>query len=282
MEHNITFVLFAYNEERRIQYVLRNLQPYGHILVVDNMSTDRTVEISKSFGADVFSRKNDLGWGESEDEVARVLSKVKTNWVYWGSVDELCPRELLEKFVEVSSEDKYQIVYARRKNINYGIEKMVLDVPFQVRLFRRGSIDFKGNTIHNFGRIVCKPEEILRLPKTDKYSVYHFSTYDLGKFELNHHTYSGIEAKQKIDKGKKFSLMRLIIFPAVVFFKFYILNGVWRFGVAGLIMCMEYLFFRFNVAAKMWEIENGVNLESIEKKYDAMKEKLLSDNEKRR
>jgi glycosyltransferase involved in cell wall biosynthesis len=275
-ESNITFVLFAYNEERRIPYVLRNLQPYGRILVVDNMSTDRTVEISKSFGAEIFSRKNDSGWTEGEEEVARVLSRVNTEWVYWGYVDELCPKALLKKFVEIAKEDKYKIIYAQRINLNYGLLGLSLDYPYSTRVFKKGSIDFKGNKIHSFGMVVCSPDEILNLPKTDEYSVYHFSTYNVSKFELAHSRYSDVEAQQKIENGKHFSLMRLLVFPVAVFFKYYFLGGGWRFGVPGFIMSMQYYFFRFNVAAKMWEKENKVTLESIEGRYDELKENLIA------
>lgn len=277
---NITFVVFTFNEERRIEYVLRCFKDYGKILTVDNYSTDRTVEIAKNYGAEVYFYKN-IGWVEDEKEVEFVLNKVITDWIYWGSVDELCPKKLLEKFVEVSNQNKYRIVYAKRENMHYGLENLGLEHAYQVRLFMKGSIDFKGNRIHHFGKIVCLPDEILYLPKTDDYSVYHFSTYNVQKIEIACSKYSDIEAQHNLDNGIKFSLIKMSLTPIKMFIKYYIVNGGWKFGLHGLIMTAQYCFFRFNVMAKTWEKENNISLETIEQQYDKLKEEFLKSNGKR-
>jgi glycosyltransferase involved in cell wall biosynthesis len=46
-KNNITFVIFAFNEEKRIAYSIRNFINYGEVVVIDNFSSDRTVEISE-------------------------------------------------------------------------------------------------------------------------------------------------------------------------------------------------------------------------------------------
>jgi len=48
---NITFIIFTYNEEKRIEYPVKCFLPYGEILVFDNYSTDKTREIVKKLGA---------------------------------------------------------------------------------------------------------------------------------------------------------------------------------------------------------------------------------------
>lgn len=275
---NITFVIFTFNEERRIEYVLRCFKDYGKILVIDNMSTDRTVEIAKRYGAHIFSRKNNLGWTEGEEEVQNVLSKVTTEWIYWGSVDELCPKKLLEKFVEVSKQNRYKIVYARRKNMHYGIKDLGLEHAYQIRLFKKGAIDFKNNRIHYFGKVICSPKEILYLPKTDAYSVHHFSTYNISKFQLNANKYSDAEAQQNFENGDRFPIYRMLLDPIKIFIKWYFINGGWKFRMYGFVMTMQYCFFRFNVFAKLWEKEKGITLETIEQKYDKLKERLLQQN----
>jgi len=280
INNNITFVVFTFNEERRIEYVLRCFKDYGKILIVDNYSTDRTVEIAKNYGADVYCRKNTSGFAEEEKEVETILSKVVTNWVYCGCVDELCPKILLDKFVEISKQSKYKIVYAKRKNMHYGLLNLGLEHCCQTRLFKKGSIDFRGNRIHHFGKVVVLPEEILYLPMTDDYSVYHFSTYDIRKFEIAHSKYSDTEAQQNVENETKFSLIKMLLVPIKVFIKYYLVNGGWKSGMYGFVMTMQYCFFRFNVAAKTWEKENNITLETIEQKYDKLKEKLLHSNSK--
>ena len=36
--NNITFVIFTYNEEKRIERVIKNLKDYGTVLIADNKS----------------------------------------------------------------------------------------------------------------------------------------------------------------------------------------------------------------------------------------------------
>lgn len=271
----ITFVIFTFNEERRIEYVLRRFQAYGKILIVDNFSTDKTVEIAKKYQANVFQRKNEMGWGEEEHEVERILSKVDTEWVYWGYADEIAAPGLLEKMVEVSTGSKYKIIKFQRRNVHYGVKDLYLENAIQYRYFKKGSIDFKGNKIHGFGNIVCKNEEILELPLVDDYALFHFSTYNISKYEQNHSVYSDVEAKHNVEKGKKIKVKHLIARPIKMFLKYYIINGGWKAGIPGLIMTMQYCFFTFNTLAKTREIDNNVTLETIEKNYDKLKEDML-------
>lgn len=274
-DSNITFVVFTFNEEHRIEYVLRCFKDYGHILIVDNFSTDRTVEIAKRYNAEVFQRKNTKGWAEEETEVKNILDKVSTDWVYWGYADELLPKTLLEKFVEISKQNKYKVVYFRRRNVHYGAEDLYLENAIQSRFFVRGSIDFKDNRIHSFGKIVCLPDKILHLPLVDEYSQYHFSAYNIEKFEKSHSGYSSVEAKRYVDDGNKFSLLKILLKPVFVFTKYYIVNGGWKSGMRGFIMAMQYAFFTFNIEAKIWENENDITIESIEHEYSKLKEEML-------
>jgi hypothetical protein len=61
------------------------------------------------------------------------------------------------------------------------------------------------------------------------------------------------------------------------FVKYYIIDGAWKHWKAGLIMVMQFSFFTFNIWAKQWELENEITLESIEAKYDNIRNKILKD-----
>lgn len=271
MKNNITFLVFSYNEARRIEYVLRCFKPYGKIVVMDNHSTDDTVAIARSFGAEVYEHDHP-GYVEEEKVAANALSKVTTDWVYWAFCDEVLPKNLLEKLQEVAEQDHYKLVNIHRKNLHYGIESLNFDSGGRSpRFFRKGYVDFTANPIHSLGRFIGHPEEILELPKDDPFSIYHCSTYNLRKFEMAHSAYSSVEAEQ----FTHFSPARLLFSPLKWFLKYYFKHGGWRGGWAGFIMVTQYCFFHFNLEAKVWENTRQVTLESIEKKYDDIKEKLL-------
>lgn len=278
MSSNITFVVFTYNESRRIEYILRCFHPYGKILIMDNYSTDATPDICRRYGADVQPRvhlADSANFAEHEIVARTVFSRVTTEWIYWGYADEILPHTLLRTLQRVAEEDRYKQVIIPRKNIHYGIRNLNLASNWSPRFFHKGYVDFTNNTIGQMGKFTGKPEEVLRLPRKDAYSLYHCSTYDVRKFELAHSGYSTTESH---NAGARFSPVHMLLYPLYFFLRYYLLAGEWKNGWPGFIMTMQYCFFYFNLQAKLWERENGVTLDSIEKNYDAIKEDLLRES----
>lgn len=56
----------VYNEELRIRYTLESVKWCDQIIVVDKTSTDKTVDIAKSYGADVYIMPNSTVYDASE------------------------------------------------------------------------------------------------------------------------------------------------------------------------------------------------------------------------
>lgn len=274
VKSNITFIIFAYNEEKRIEYVLKCFKDYGKVMVIDNYSEDKTIEIASRYTDLIYQYKNP-GWVENKEVTDFVFDKVDTDWVYFAYVDELATKTLLDKLVDLSLQTKYKVVYITRRNYHYGLKELYLENAYLPRFFKKGAINFENNKIHGFGEIVVPKDEIIHLPRKDEYSVHHFSTYDISKFEINHNKYSDIEAKDKFKNNIRFSPFKLLLIPIATFFKYYFVNGGWKSGWYGFIMTMEYCFFLFNTQAKLWELENNINLETIELKYDKLKEEML-------
>src|SRR3989338_7687279 len=151
--HNLRFVIPAKNEEKRIKYVLDCLKGYGNILLLNDGSSDRTVEIARQYlDLTVHDIESSFGVTETEEIMEIVHRLVSTDWIYWGFVDEILARPLVEKMTELSLQDKYRAVWIRRKNYNYG--GVNLDNGYALRFFKKGAIDFKDNKIGRFGKIV--------------------------------------------------------------------------------------------------------------------------------
>ena len=107
--------------------------------------------------------------------------------------------------------------------------------------------------------------------------MHHFSTYDLKKFEEAHSPYSTEEAKANLRLSRRFSGFKLIGKPGYFFFKYMLVGGAWRWGWRGFIITAQYCFYFFNIQAKMWEFEHGVDVQSIERIYDRLKKEFLKD-----
>ena len=64
----ITVIIPTYNEENNVEKVIKNFQlekNVKHVLVIDNNSTDKTVEIAKQCGAIVITKEINKGFGDS-------------------------------------------------------------------------------------------------------------------------------------------------------------------------------------------------------------------------
>ena len=270
----ITFLLFVFNEERRIEHMLRCLHGNGKIVVIDNDSVDRTREIAKKYTDEIYIHKNP-GYIENEETMGFALDKVKTEWVYMAAADELIPRKLMEILHQVVEQDRYKVVRIYRKNFMYGKEIFNYG-KHHVRMYRKGIVSYKKNVVHSLGNIDAEKSEIYDVPKGNATSIWHFSSYNTSRLELSHNHYANLEAEQRYKyKGQKFSGARALLKLFYYFFGTYLGMGGFRAGWVGLFISIQIAYFKFSIEARLYEKQNGITLEGMENNYDAMKERLL-------
>lgn len=274
--NNITFVIFTYNEEKRISYVIRNFIKYGEVFIMDDGSTDRTKEISEELGAKFFLRpKTDKAYVENQEIFDFVKSKVQTDYIYWGFADNLAPKTLVEKFVEIANKNIYKRVNAPLYSYLWGNVKNYAVKFYGLVFFHKDFLDLSDNRIHGMGKFLGTEEQSIDLPNNEKYALYHFSTYNITKFIPAHLCYAEAEAMQRFGSGEKFSTKKMLVDMAKTFYtwgKF--IKGR---GVLALIIPLNYVFFRLMMYTRLFELENNITIDSIEKTYSDVKDKMLDE-----
>jgi glycosyltransferase involved in cell wall biosynthesis len=266
----ITFVLFTFNEERRIEWAIKNFLGWGKILIVDNYSEDKTVEIARSYGCDVLLNKN-KGWVEDPETVANVWAAVQTEWIYWGFADEMADAATLDAITTATRSGKYSIVNVVRKNFYYG--KFLHDAfaDGMNRIFQKQAIDFSKNTIHQFGEVTVPKSQICCLD-AKKFYVRHFisnnaSSYlrSLGRYaEIDSSTYTGTLSKAVL--GMK--LLKIFIVE-------YLLHGGYRSGFPGFAMLLQMMNYRCLIHMNAYESRNDLDVQKIEMLNDEVRKTLL-------
>src|SRR6266567_2789769 len=93
----LSVVVITFNEEANLGRTLASVQPLiadgkGEIIVVDSGSTDRTVEIAKSFGAKVFVEE----WKGYATQKNSAIDKATGEWILSLDADEELDSELIE------------------------------------------------------------------------------------------------------------------------------------------------------------------------------------------
>jgi glycosyltransferase involved in cell wall biosynthesis len=225
---DITFVIFTFNEEKRIERVIRNFKDAGPILVVDNYSVDRTVEIARSHGCDVLLNKNP-GWVEDPVTAGRVKETVKTPWIYWGYADEIVDRSTLGKITAGIADPAISVLQLYRKNYFYGRFCHEEYAHLMNRVFRPPAIDFSANKIHHFGRVTVPDAQIRALPR--EYFVHHFITYTAREYLASLDRYTDIEAQESAAEPR---FLRALASACKVFVQGFFLQGGYKAGRAGL------------------------------------------------
>ena len=271
---NITFVVFAYNEEKRIEHIIKNCIKYGKVLILDGGSTDKTREFSKKEGATFILRPNfESKIAESQEMYDFIKKNVDTDWIFWNFCDNLMSNFLLGKLVEMSKQKKIKYVILPLYTYLWGNTKNPAEKARSPRFFMKDYIDFTNNHIHGMGKFLGSKEEVLTLPMREKYAIKHFSLYNLNKFIPSHLNYANIEAEERFMDGKKFSILRMIISMIRYFINYY-KNG-YKNGKLGFMTALSYSFFRFMMFFRLYELENNLTLDKIEEEYIKEKDKII-------
>ena len=273
---NITFIIFTYNEEKRLPFVLRNFSAYGRICIMDGGSTDRTREIAESMGAIYFRRpaSNKMNV-ETPENYEFIKTFLTTDWIYWGYADNIAPKTLLEKLAEISRQDKIKQLLIPLYTYLWGNTKHYALKSYAPFFFHKDFIDFSGNHIHGIGKFLGTKEQILILPSREEYALKHFSTYNLEKFVRGHMRYAEQEAQEKFLTGQKFSVWRLC--RAMLAYSWIFGKQNYKNGKLGLMIVLNYIFYRVMTYTRLYELENHITLEAIEDNYSKKKEEMLKE-----
>ena len=246
----ISVIILTKNEEENILDCLETVGWADEIIVMDDYSEDRTVEIAES---QKLKNLKILKRALSEDFSKQrnyALSYAKNEWVLFVDADERVTPELRQEINDFIIEEKNkQLIngmYIARKDVLWGKQLKYGETGSikLLRLARKGSGVWQGK-IH---------EEWLVDGETDSFEnhLLHFPHPTITEFLHELNFYTTIRAKELLDKGEKISVLRIIIYPKAKFFQNYLFKLGFLDGVEGLVQAILMSFHSFLVRAKLW------------------------------
>jgi glycosyltransferase involved in cell wall biosynthesis len=247
----LSIVIITHNEEANIGRTLASVQPLvangkGEILVVDSVSTDRTVEIAKSFGAKVFIET----WKGYAAQKNSAIDKATGDWILSLDADEKVEPDLVKEISIVISEQKRLTGYwMARKNFFLGrwIKRGGFWPDWKLRLFRRGAGRFEDRTVH---------EDIQLQGLTAKLhgALLHHSYPTLADYIDHMNRYSSLGAEMVVAKTYRgFSLYNIVLRPLATFIYNYFLRLGFLDGREGLLLHLYHAVYVSWKYAKAWE-----------------------------
>jgi len=213
------------------------------IVIVDNGSTDETLQIAIDYGCRVYQKDWD-GYGANKN---KGIELARYDWILSLDADEIAGVDLVESLRRIvldSPETVYDIKfksYFGKKQIRFG--KWGRD--HHIRLFNRTMVKWSVSPVH----------ETLMLPKQVNIKkvhghVHHYSVNNNKECQAKALYYAKLSAKNCYQTGQKATFVKLHISPVFNFVKNYLiflgfLDGKEGFDIAKASIKHTYLKYRY-------------------------------------
>lgn len=282
----LSIVIITYNEEANLGRTLESARSLvretnGEIIIVDSGSTDRTIEIAKSFGAKVYSE----AWRGYAAQKNSAIEKASGNWILSLDADEALDEDLqknliglcdameiydqlrrdekaspimlgdarseIEKYLDRKMRDDFSGFWIRRKNFFLG--RWIKHGGFwpdpKLRFFKRGAGTFEDRAVH----------EDLKVngPATHIKSgvLLHHAYPTLSSYIEHMNRYSSLGAEMAVAKGKRgFSFLNVVVRPGLTFLYNYFLRLGFLDGREGLLLHLYHSVYVSWKYARVWEL----------------------------
>ncbi len=225
---NLTAVVLTKNEEKNIERCLGSVSFAGEILVVDDNSTDKTVEVAEKFGAKVYRHPLNDDFAQQRNFA---LSKAKYNWVLFVDADEVVPEKTkLEIISKIENPLLGEVGYFIKRD-NYFLGR-------KLRYGEASSVQLLRLAKKNCGRWRRKVHEYWDVKgKVGKLNnkIDHYFCDNLFSFIEKINWYSELHAKANREEGKKSSLFKILFYPLFKFFDNFVIKRGFLDGVFGFI-----------------------------------------------
>ncbi|WP_075340874.1 glycosyltransferase family 2 protein [Tenacibaculum agarivorans] len=228
LKHKISAALITFNEEDNIARTLKKLDWCDEIVIVDSISDDKTVEICKTFGAKVYSKKFN-GYGEQKNYL---VSQCTHDWILSIDADEVLTDELIHEIkIEFSKPElPFKAYFLNRKHVylgkvfKYGYLK---NTPI-LRLFNRNFAQFSNKKVHETVEYDGKKGRF-------KNFFYHYTANSIAQINLKKNRYASLVSDEYLKENKRINAVLLSLKYPLAFFKEYIIRRNIFNGYEGLI-----------------------------------------------
>ena len=244
----LSVILITRNEEANLADCLASLEGIAQqIVVVDTNSSDRTLDIAKSYGAVIAQPQDWPGFGPQKN---RALDLATGEWVLSLDADERLTPALKSEIVTAIHHSAHVDCFAIPRLSWYCgrfIRHSGWNPDYVDRLFKRGSARFSDDLVHE--RLIPSGQ-VAKLENP----MLHYSFMNYSQVLQKIDRYSTASAEQAFAKGKTSTPLKAVLHGAWSFFRTYFLQAGFLDGPQGFTLAMSNAQGTYYRYVKLWHL----------------------------
>lgn len=245
----LSVAIITRNEAEHLEECLKSVSWAEEIIIVDDYSTDATLEIAKKYTDKIYQRRLD-GFGKQRQFA---LENSTGDWVLSLDADEKVSEPLGKEILEITDKEKddFQGYFLPRRNYYFGrwLKWGGKYPDWQLHFFKRDKAKFSG-LIHEKLEINGKTGKL-------KGWVEHYTYSDINELLRKLGFFTDFRALVLLEKGINpsiFNSWRYLFWrPGTRFFRRYFLKLGFLDGYPGLLACIHDIFTEIFTYFKLWE-----------------------------
>lgn len=248
--NKISVIILTKNAEEVIADCIDSVKFCDEVIVIDDISTDRTADLAKLLGATVYQ----YAFQSFSDRRNYGIRKAKYKWLLYIDSDERVSQELeenIKKYVLSEREVPFSAYRLKRKNFYFGTHEWPYIEKLE-RLFDKNRLkEWKGE-LHETAQVSGTIGEL------EGY-IMHYTHRDLTSMVEKTILWSETEAQLRYRaRHPKMTWWRFFRVIVTGFYDSYIRQEGYKAGTAGLVESIYQGFSLFITYARLWELQNKV------------------------
>jgi glycosyltransferase involved in cell wall biosynthesis len=274
MHAPLTVIIHTLNEEVNLPFTLRNVVGWAdQIFVVDSQSTDRTLELARSFGVETVSRECSRESLVEQRNWALNNLPVTNDWVFILDADETMPEELKSEVARLVGEsDPHRDGYWCRFRtifLDRWIKHASMYPSWSLRLFRHKVVRYERREVNSHplvekGREGYLSHDLLHedrrgfyyyVQRLNEFSSLEARAYRRALTSKDSHLLQGRLLGTPAERRRylKGVFVRLPMRPAILFWYLYVVRRGFLDGRPGFDYCIYKAVAEWLVSVKMRE-----------------------------
>lgn len=246
----ISAVIITKNSQNTLKECLESLIKFDEIILLDNNSNDKTINIANEFNTKFKNLKifksDFLGFGALKN---LAISYSKNEWILSIDSDEVLEDKTLNKINDIKLQNNI-ILTLPRKNLYDGewIKACGWYPDYVHRIFNKNFTTFNDNLVHE-SIIIPKDANIIYLNS----GIKHYTTPNIESIINKMNIYTTLSAQEKYKNNKKANMYSAIIKFYITFIKDYFFRFGFKYGYKGFIIALLNASGAFFKYAKLYE-----------------------------